>query len=171
MKKILSLFGFVAISSLFLLSCARGGNDNDDGDFGSSNSAKNATWLHHLWKVTHYKVGEGGNYKVAIRYDIGDDYILDFRPDGKNLYYCEVDINPIELSPGYTTWIRSGDLTYKVKGRKVTILAPYLNEALYTIDFIELKGDNAVVKIQSFDDDDELNGKPVYAKIKKSTRE
>lgn len=169
MKKILSLFGFVAISSLLLLSCARSGNDNNDGDFGSSNSAKNATWLHHLWDVTHYKVGEGGNYRAVYRGYYTDD-VLDFRPDGKNLYYCEVDIDRIELSPGYTTWIRSGVLTYKVKGRKVTILAPYLNEALYTIDFIELKGDNAVVKIQSFDDDG-LDGKPVYAKIKKSTRE
>lgn len=168
MRKILSLFGFVAISSLFLLSCARGGNDNNDGDFGSSNSAKNATWLHHLWDVTHYKVGEGGSYKVAIRYDIGDGYELDFLPDG-NLYYCYVKIDPIEISHRHSTRIAAGDLTYKVKGRKVTILAPYLNEALYTIDFIELKGDNAVVKIQSFDDNG-LDGKPVYAKIKKSTR-
>lgn len=167
MKKILSLFGFVAISSLFLLSCARGGNDNNDGDFGSSNSAKNATWLHYLWDVTHYKVGEGGNYRAVYR-DYSTDNVLDFRPDG-NLYYSHGNISDIELSTRYTTSIRFGDLTYKVKGRKVTILAPYLNEALYTIDFIELKGDNAVVKIQSFDDDG-LDGKPVYAKIKKSTR-
>lgn len=162
MKKILSLFGFVAISSLLLLSCARSGNDNNDGDFGSSNSAKNATWLHHLWDVTHYKVGEGGSYRAVYR-DYYTDNVLDFRPDG-NLYYCDVFID-IEY-----TRIAAGELTYKVKGRKVTILAPYLNEALYTIDFIELKGDNAVVKIQSFDDDG-LDGKPVYAKIKKSTRE
>lgn len=169
MKKILSLFGFVAISSLFLLSCARGGNDNSDGDFGPSNSAKNATWLHYLWDVTHYKVGEGGNYRAVYRDSYLVDNVLDFRPDG-NLYYSYGNISDIKLSTGYTTSIRFGDLTYKVKGRKVTILAPYLNEALYTIDFIELKGDNAVVKIQSFDDDG-LDGKPVYAKIKKSTRE
>lgn len=169
MKKILSLFGFVAISSLFLLSCARGGNDNNDGDFGSSNSAKNATWLHYLWDVTHYKVGEGGNYRAVYRDSYLVDNVFDFRPDG-NLYYSYGNISDIKLSTGYTTSIRFGDLTYKVKGRKVTILAPYLNEALYTIDFIELKGDNAVVKIQSFDDDG-LDGKPVYAKIKKSTRE
>lgn len=169
MKKILSLFGFVAISSLFLLSCARGGNDNNDGDFGSSNSAKNATWLHYLWDVTHYKVGEGGNYRAVYRDSYLVDNVLDFRPDG-NLYYSYGNISDIKLSTGYTTSIRFPDLTYKVKGRKVTILAPYLNEALYTIDFIELKGDNAVVKIQSFDDDG-LDGKPVYAKIKKSTRE
>lgn len=169
MKKILSLFGFVAISSLLLLSCARSGNDNSDGDFGSSNSAKNATWLHYLWDVTHYKVGEGGNYRAVYRDPYLVDNVLDFRPDG-NLYYSYGNISDIELSTGYTTSIRFGDLTYKVKGRKVTILAPYLNEALYTIDFIELKGDNAVVKIQSFDDDG-LDGKPVYAKIKKSTRE
>lgn len=167
MRKILSLFGFVAISSLFLLSCARSGNDNSDGDFGSSNSAKNATWLHHLWDVTHYKVGEGGNYRAVYR-DYSTDNILDFRPDG-NLYYGIINISDIEISPNSSTSMQTLELAYKVKGKKVTILAPYLNEALYTIDFIELKGDNAVVKIQSFDDDG-LDGKPVYAKIKKSTR-
>lgn len=110
MKKILSLFGSVAISSLLLLSCARGGNDNNDGDFGSSNSAKNATWLHYLWDVTHYKVGEGGSYRAVYHDPYLVDNVLDFLPDG-NLYYGRINISDIDM--------RTIELAYKVKGKKL----------------------------------------------------